>query len=351
MRAALSFVLLLCFIVCQEALADQVVLKNGDRLTGKIVKADGKSLVIKTEFAGEVTIVWEAVTELTTDEPLYLALADGRTVSGTITVRGDQVEWRDSGAQTLTAARASVQAFRSAEEQAALDRLINPGLFDLWTGNFNAGLGLSTGNSDTFSFSLGLIASRTTPRDKMSLYAASIYGRDSTSGFSRTTASAVRAGGRYDRNLNKKWFAYGFLDLEHDDFQALNLRIVPGGGFGYHAIRSERTELDIYGGGAWNKEFYRGDLNDRSSAEGQLGEDLLYRLGPRATLKQRFVIFPNLSEFGDYRINFDAGLTTDITKTIGWHITVSDRYLSDPLPGLEKNDLLLTTGINISFGR
>ena len=30
------------------ALADQVVLKNGDRLTGAITKSDGKALVIKT---------------------------------------------------------------------------------------------------------------------------------------------------------------------------------------------------------------------------------------------------------------------------------------------------------------
>ena len=39
-----------------SALADQVVLKNGDRLTGTIVKSDAKSLTLKSEFAGTVTI-------------------------------------------------------------------------------------------------------------------------------------------------------------------------------------------------------------------------------------------------------------------------------------------------------
>ena len=332
MRATVVLALLLCLTVCQEVRADQVVLKNGDKLTGKIVKSDGKSLVIKTVFAGEVTVVWEAVVEVTTDGPLYLALADGRTVSGTVVMSGDQFEVRDNNARTLTAARATVQALRSVEEQAALDRLNSPGLFELWTGNFTAGLSLAKGNAETTNFALGLSGARTTTRDKITLYAASIYGRDSTSGFSRTTASAIRAGGRYDRNINEKWFAYGFTDIEHDDFQALNLRIVPGGGLGYHAIRSERAELDLYGGAAWNKEFYRGDLNDRRSAEAQLGQDLIFRLSPRATLKERLVFFPNLSNPGDYRINFDAGLSTDITRRIGWQITVSDRYLSDPLP-------------------
>jgi hypothetical protein len=32
--------------------ADQIVLKNGDRLSGSIEKSDDKVLVIKTEFAG-----------------------------------------------------------------------------------------------------------------------------------------------------------------------------------------------------------------------------------------------------------------------------------------------------------
>jgi len=46
-------------------LADQVVMKNGDRLSGNIVKYDGKSLIIKSELAGQVTIPWDAVTSIT----------------------------------------------------------------------------------------------------------------------------------------------------------------------------------------------------------------------------------------------------------------------------------------------
>lgn len=71
----------------------------------------------------------------------------------------------------------------------------------------------------------------------------------------------------------------------------------------------------------------------------------------RATLKERFVPFPNLSGVGEYRMNFDAGLNTSLTKTFGWHITASDRYISNPLTGLKKNDLRLTTGVNVRLGK
>ena len=60
--------------------------------------------------------------------------------------------------------------------------------------------------------------------------------------------------------------------------------------------------------------------------------------------------FPNLTNGGEYRVNFDITLVTDISRRIGWQITLSDRYLSNPPPGFEKNDLLLTTGLKIKLG-
>jgi hypothetical protein len=38
------------------AWADQITLKNGDRLTGDVIRSDAKTLVIKTEYAGDVTV-------------------------------------------------------------------------------------------------------------------------------------------------------------------------------------------------------------------------------------------------------------------------------------------------------
>jgi hypothetical protein len=51
--------------------ADQVTLKNGDRLSGSVVKTDddAKTLLIKTELAGDVTIPWDAVTGIVSSQP------------------------------------------------------------------------------------------------------------------------------------------------------------------------------------------------------------------------------------------------------------------------------------------
>ena len=41
------------------AVADTVVLANGDRLTGQVLLLDSGTLVLKTEYAGELHIKWD----------------------------------------------------------------------------------------------------------------------------------------------------------------------------------------------------------------------------------------------------------------------------------------------------
>jgi len=337
------------FLLATPAIADQITLKNGDRLTGKILKSDGNKLVIKTELLGDVSVDMSAITSITSDEPLYVTLADGRTVSGVMSVADGKAELRVANSKAISIDRATISVIRSEEEHLAYERSLKPGWLDNWSGGADIGFALTSGNSDTTNFALGLAMTRETRTDKTSIYAASVYSRDSTSGEARTVANTVRFGFRYDRDFNRRGFGYGFLDLEHNGLQDLTLRLVPGGGIGYHAIRSERTRLDLLGGFAWNREYFKGDFNNRSSAEAQAGQTLEHRFSPRVSLKEQLFFFPNLTRGGEYRVNFDSSLVTEITRRIGWHVTVSDRYLSNPPPGLEKNDLLLTTGLKIKL--
>src|SRR5277367_21344 len=89
--------------VCATAvLADQVTLKNGDRLSGTIVKSDAKTLLLKSEFAGDVTLQWDAITTIVSTEALHLALKDGQTIVGIVTTSDGKFEvaTKDAGAVT-----------------------------------------------------------------------------------------------------------------------------------------------------------------------------------------------------------------------------------------------------------
>ena len=86
-----KFVVILLLLCAIPALADQVILKNGDRLTGSITKSDGKVLVIKTDYAGDVTVKFDAIQSITSTGDLTVSLA-GKTVVGPVTTSGDGSE-------------------------------------------------------------------------------------------------------------------------------------------------------------------------------------------------------------------------------------------------------------------
>src|ERR1700759_582578 len=208
-------------------LADQVTLKNGDRLTGSIIKSDDKALVIKTEFAGDVTVVWSAISAINSSQPLHVALHGGQVVVGTVTTTDSgKIEVATSTSGEVAAPKESIEVIRSEKEQAdfdaELERLRHPHLLDLWSGLLDTGLSVTRGNSDTLSFALAGKAIRTTDRDKITAYATAVY--STTGDPTQTTARAIRGGGRGDFNLNEKLFAFGFTDFEYDAFQHLDLR-------------------------------------------------------------------------------------------------------------------------------
>ncbi|MDH3528133.1 MAG: hypothetical protein OEQ28_01085, partial [Acidobacteriota bacterium] len=146
MSKFLSFVLT-CVLVCVSGpsiLADQIVLKNGDRITGKILKKDGDKIIIETESAGTVSILWSAVESITADEPVNLELSDGQVIKGTMASKAEEkveVATRDAG--TIEIERSSIQVVRNETEQAAYEaeqeRLLYPGFTDLWAGSIDAG--------------------------------------------------------------------------------------------------------------------------------------------------------------------------------------------------------------------
>src|SRR5437868_1047330 len=74
------------------AFSDQVRLKNGDTLTGDIIKKDGDKLTIKSEFLGEVSMPWSAVVELKSDKPLNVVLPGGQKVTGPVSVAGTELQ-------------------------------------------------------------------------------------------------------------------------------------------------------------------------------------------------------------------------------------------------------------------
>jgi putative salt-induced outer membrane protein len=345
------------FALAPGSRADQVTLKNGDRLTGTIVKSDGKSLLLKTDAAGDLTLKWDAVNAIVSSQPLSLQLKSGQIVSGNVTTEDGKFEVATRDRGEVAAPRETVVAIRNSEEQSTYDRLQHPRITDFWSGLLDTGLSETRGNSALLAFNLAGKAARVTTRDKLSLYSNIVYATDNTTPPSRTTANSIQGGARFDYNLRPRIFVFALADFAYDEFQHLDLRSVLGGGLGYHVIKTDNTTFDVFIGGDYDREKFSPNpplvLTNvtRNVAEVDAGEELSWKLSNRVSLNERFSAFPNLSDVGQYRFQLDATAATKLKNWLSWQLTVSDRYLSNPLPGLKSNDELLSTGLRLTFGK
>jgi len=356
MYKLLSVSLLTIFLFSQLALADQVILKNGDRLTGTIVKSDGNELVIKTEFAGEVTVKWSAIQELNSAEPLHVESKEGQKIQGTVKTEDGKIAVQTTDKGQVEVPKESVSLIRSQSEQAAYEQTLHPDWLHSWTGGANVSFALTRGNSETKNLALAFVADRKTLHDHLGLYANSVYAtNDAPDATPNLTADTIQGGARYDHDFTPKLFGFVAGDFQTDALQALDLRSVFTGGLGFHAIKSERTTLDILGGANYTHEKYQ-DIDQginftRNSAGLTIGEELLTKLGKATSLTEKLYFFPDLSHTGEYRATFNFGTVTKINSWLGWQNSFSDIYVTNPPAGTRQNDILLTTGLNFSFKR
>ncbi len=333
--------ILFSFLAGCFALADQIDLKSGDKITGKISKLDSGEVTIQTDFADEIAVKWDKIAKLTSDTPLYLPSPNEKTLIVNTIERtdGDVMVSGPTTPETHIAA-ADVTVFRSEDEQKAHEHSLHPGLLEQWEGGVNFGLALARGNSDTTNIQSGLNLARTTLTDKVILYLTSVYATDGI--LNTTTSNAVNAGARYDHNLTKRLFAYASADFSYDELQGLNLGSIVGGGLGIHVIDRPDTTLDVMGGLSWTRQAYIGGVT-KSFPSAQIGETFTKQLFKNTLFKQRGFFYPSLTNSSQYNAALDASLTTRVYKRINWQLTFSDRYTSYPLPGKKSNDLLLGT--------
>lgn len=349
MRILLVALPLLFALSGAAVFADQLGFKNGDRLSGAVVKSDATDLVFKSSVAGDVTVQWQQIQELRTDQQLHVGLADGTILLGKVTTHDGTLEIATNTGQTVEAAQDSLMVMRNDAEQLAYESSQNRGLWQGWEGGLDAGFELTRGNSYTKNFRLAFNMVRKTSRDKLTAYAESIYSTDDLpTATPHVTANENKGGVRFDRDFTSHFFVFLNADFMSDGLQDLNLRSVLGGGAGYHLIKGERATLDLLAGGNFTHENYV--EIQRSLGAGQFREEFTLKLGKNTSLTQDLAFFPDLTERGaNYRANFNFGTVTKILKWLGWQNKFSDTYVTNPPTGKKQNELVLTSGFNLVF--
>ncbi|HTU34997.1 MAG TPA: DUF481 domain-containing protein [Candidatus Acidoferrum sp.] len=344
------------FVIACSAMADTLVLNNGDRLTGAIETATSKEITFKTDYAGEIKVKWSDVKEATTGQ-LYIVENNKTTVNGPVTATTSGLTVQTATAGTVTVPFADIQIVRSPKEQQAYESSLHPGWASDWSGGGSLGFALARGNSDTTNLAVGFTADRKTNSDETKPYFSSVYSTTGAIAGGTVIANEILGGIRFDRNLNEKLFAFVSADFLHDALQSLDLQQIYSGGLGWHAVKRTNTTLDVLAGVNYTRDSYSGTTATATSTSVSqnfpaltLGEDFAKKIGSTSAITEDFTFYPDLTDTSQYRFAADAGWTTQIKKWLGWQITFSDRYISNPpILGTKNNDTVLSTGLKFSF--
>ena len=156
--------------------ADQITLKNGDRLTGTVVKSDGKSSGAAHRLRGRRHhTVLPRSRRSRPRRNCTSAPRISKTVVGPVTAERRKTRSRHQDGGPVEVPAANVVLIRNDAEQAAYEKSLHPGLLHGWNGGVERGLFAGPRQQRNENLALAINAVHPTLNDKITMYLSSIY--------------------------------------------------------------------------------------------------------------------------------------------------------------------------------
>ena len=236
--------LFLAVLLLGYAHADEVIMKNGDRLQGKIVSMESGKLVFETAYAGKITLAWDQVARLTSDDILVIALPDKEPFKGKAIAAedGTLILEPETGPATEPIVMAQIET------------LGPPKPPEKWkfTARVTAGADIEKGNTDNDKYNADLQLGLSKRPHRITLYGE--YNLEKTNGVKSSDNSLLNLA--YNRFMSKKWYLFGNGQAQQDEFQDLDLLWSVAGGVGYQVWESKEKNLSLQIGPSYVSENY-----------------------------------------------------------------------------------------------
>jgi hypothetical protein len=330
--------LAVCFWSAGGARADEVILKNGDRITGTITQAVGGKMIVSTALFGDVTVNMSDVQTFSTDEPVKIQLSDG-------TVLNEKIDQGKAG-EVMTEAGGSVVP--QAVPVGSMEKINPPPV--KWTGSLVLNALYNRSSSTTTSLGAIFGAERRSDDDRIVFGAAYQFASQRIAGADTTTTDNWNIALKYDLFLTKQFYANVYGRVEKDRINFLDLRLTPGGGVGYQWAEQANLNFNTEAGLAW---VYQDYTNEPTASE-QFSARLAYHFDITVldnSLKffsdEQF--FPSIQNVSNVLSLFDAGFRLKLTKNMFSEIRAEWDYNSQPATGAARNTEIYTLGVGWTF--
>ncbi len=333
----------LCLVsLCPTLYADEVFLKNGDRLTGKIVRLTDGKMVLASEKVGEITIDAKDIATFKSDAPVEIHLKDGTVLHQPVTA-AEPNQFSISTGEPL-----KPQTFTLVQVTS-----INPPPKPLpkWTGSITASVSSTHGNTSTESVAGSFNTMRRSEKDRITANAdyARTQQEDPDTGEDNVTENWWKTKAQYDYFFTKKFFGFVNGRYEKDAIAELDRRVVVGGGAGYQWIEEPDTSFSTSFGLASLYEKFDNQTDSNSEISLQAGYNLSKTLLKNIKFLHELTYYPAVEQFSDYFLTTSAELRATMVKNLFASFRVIFDYDSTPAIGRGSTDVKYLLGIGLNF--
>ncbi|MHC4212747.1 MAG: DUF481 domain-containing protein [Planctomycetota bacterium] len=342
MRYFILTVSLIITLSLTSAHADQVLLKNGDRLTGTIEKMVEGKLTLKSDLAGTVEIDFTNIQTISSDKPIKVHLNDG-TILNQKLVESDPNSFAVAPSDTIKTQKFKMAAVTSINPPPKPD--------PKWTGDFSAAYTLTTGNTQNETVSASMNLRKRTKNDRTHIggdYARSRQ-QDPTTKVDETIEDWWRLTGKYDYFFRPKVFAFFDGRYEKDAVAELDRRVILGAGGGYQWIETKKTNFATRAGIASLYEKFDNQTQSNSEISAQLGYDFDRQLAKTVKFIHDLTWYPSVRDFSDYFMTSTSELRADITESIFTNFKIIFNYDATPAIGKGDTDVKYIVGVGGKF--
>lgn len=313
------------FHIAGNSLADEIRLKNGDRLSGQVIRMESGKLILKTMYAGDISIIWQEVASVMTDGSVKVMLKDETALEGTSLAIEEGKMMLETGKLEAPA------SFNLADVKAINPLPVKPVKINT---RVNASVTSERGNtkSDNYYFDGEFVARTEKNRYKI----GGELSKEESDG--TTTSQNWLAYGNYSHFLDKKWYLYADTLFEHDEFKDLDLRTTLGGGAGYQIFETPLLNLSISAGLAKvDENFDVAEDNDYSAGQWSMNYDQ-YFFKKFVQLFHVHTGFVSFEDSDDWFLKTRTGLRFPVYKGLTATLQYNFDYDNQPSVDAEKKE-------------
>ena len=309
---------------------DQVLLKNGNIITGEIKNMKFAKLSYDVDGPGTVSIKWEHIVKISSSKTFQVTMQNGDV----LITKLDSVFFE----QPNITLDSIIEIVR-----------INDRFLQRLDGSINLGFNYAKSNSDLqFNFNSSITYRK--PKAEMNFRISSVITDNATD----TMTKKQDATFDFYRKLENSFYLNVLFGWQQNTELGLQNRFILPVAAGKILLNNNHQRLLTGAGLSGNLEQSSGSPEYSGSLEGMLivsFKEFKYST-PKISIDARVAIFPGITDWGRLRMSFNLSSKVEIFKDFNVGLNFYDDYDNRPPDGaLSKNDFGINFTIGYEFGK